>query len=318
MTVGTTTNLSESENQIILDALIDLGVYGAEDSIQANDQSKCSRVLKRMIKTWESSGAHIWTDEVARVWLQYDQRTYSLGNDSSVDDHWAVDYVETDLTDDLADNATAVTVTSTTGMTVGDNIGIVMDTNGIHWTTIATIPTSTTLTLTAGVTETCTSDALVYTYTSRPHKPLRVYDINRVSDIRTNLTESPMMGISLGEYHAVQTKLSNGTPVQWNYKSEITSGVLSVWKVPTDMSDRLSIHYQRPLFNFDSGTDTADVPAQWYEAVVAGLAYRLANAYGLSAKVPMLKAIADETFELANTYDREVVSTYFKPSRERS
>lgn len=315
MTTSTTIDYNDNRNQIIQDSLILLGIYGSDDSMSSNDTVLASRFLNRMIKSWESTGAHIWSDEVARVWLQDGQREYSLGAATS-DDHWAIDYVETALSLALADNATAVTVTSTTGMTIGDKIGVVMDTNGVFWTTIATIPTSTTLTLTSGVTETCSVGSLVYTYTNRPQRPLRILQASLVSQSDDLTNERPINQYSFEEYQNIPSKFTPGSPNVWMYKAKLTSGILTLWNIDDDLNDRVSIHYQRPLFDFDEGTDTSDFPQEWLEAAVYGLAVRLAPAYGKTDLLPSLKAMADEMFDLANSYDQENVVITLPTTRE--
>ncbi len=316
MTTGTTANYNDTRNDIISDALTILGAQPPDEAVNARDLAVGIRYLSRLVKAWEGTGAHIWTDEVARVWLQDNTREYLLGGASS-DAHWAIDYVETDLTAALADNATTASVTSTTGMTVGDKIGIVMSDNGVHWTTIATIPGATSLTLTAGVTETCASGAYVYTYTTRPQRPLRILDAGLVSGILLTENQRELGDISFSELHLIQNKLSNGPPNLYNYKAKLDSGVLSVWQVPTDCSSRISIHYQRPMFDFDSGTDTPDIPPQWLEAIIYGLAARLAPVYGKIDMLPSLMAMATTMFNTANEFDSEITSIYISPSEDR-
>jgi len=70
------------------------------------------------------------------------------------------------------------------------------------------------------------------------------------------------------------------------------------------------------LFDFTSSTDTSDLAAEWLEAAVYGLAVRLAPAYGKGDLLPTLKAMADEMFHLANSYDQENVIITLPTTKE--
>ncbi len=316
MTVAITTDYNDTRDQIITDALILLGIMNPDESLSANDATLGQRFLNRLVKYWEASGAHVWTDATATVWLTNNANKYLLGP-AVTDTHWANTFVETDTTAALTTSATAVTCTTTTGMTIGDFIGITLDNSTLYWTTIATIPTSTTLTLTVGVTAAAASGALVYTYTTKPQRPLRIIEASTRSSIRTNIIDILLAKLSIIDYQQISTKFSQAAPAQYVYEPKLISGVLTVWPVPTVMTDRIYIYYNRPMFDFDTSINTADIPQEWLQCLVLSLATSLAPAYGKSSLVPILKAQADEMFSKVNGYDQDPVSMFLVPTRER-
>ncbi len=317
MTTSTIETFNETQNQIITNALNLIGIMGADDSLSANDYTLCSQFLNMLIKSWEGLGIHIWTNTYATVYLANNQASYNLGN-ASTDAMWANTVVETTLSQSLAASATAVTVVSTTGMTVGDNIGIVSDASTIYWTTIATIPSSTTLTLTAGDSEdTFSSGAYVYTFTTKPSRPLRVLQCARRSLQGASKLDIMMPSISFSDYQLLSNKTFNAEPLQYKYDAQLVSGKLTLWPVPTLMTDRLHLHYTRPLYDFNQGTDTGDIPQEWLLCTVYNLAVLIAPAYGKTGSVAALQPMAAQMLHEMNSYDQENVSFYFNPSKDR-
>lgn len=316
MTVATTTDYNDSRDQIITDALILLGIMGPDDSLASNDASLGSRFLNRLVKYWEASGARVWTHATATVWLAYNTKKYLIGP-AATDAFWATTFVETDTTAALTASATAVSCTTTTGMTIGDKIGVTLDSGVLFWTTIATIPTSTTLTLTAGVTTAAATGAYIYTFTTRPQRPIRLLDVVLRSGIRTGIVDRNISRLSFEEYHYMSVKDSNGSPAQYVYNDQLVSSILNVWPVPTNTKERLFVRYTRPIFDFDSSTDTSDMPQEWLQCLVFTLAATLAPAYGKTDIGMALKAQADEMFSKLDGYDQENFSMYMVPTQER-
>ncbi len=141
-----------------------------------------------LVKDLSTDGLHLWCREEGILYLSQYESKYLLGNGSSdAKVTLASDELISQLDGELAALATNVTVDSTTGMVVGDYIGIVLSTNDIYWTTIATIPTDTTLTLTEGVSSVASDRANVYTFTNKIYKPMRI------------ISSRLVYGIDLGE-----------------------------------------------------------------------------------------------------------------------
>lgn len=320
MATGTTTNLEESRTTIMTDALLLLGVIDSSETIQAADSQLCARFLNRLLKQWQAKGIHVWTNSYATLFLDPSVSAYTLGNETLGAAHWAETTVDTDLTADAAAAATTLTVTSTTGMTVGDHIGIVDDDNDIHWTTIATIPTSTTLTITSGLTAASADGNYVFTYTTRPVSgaPLRILEANRMENIGEQESQVMLPLLSFSDYFMLSNKKSEGTPVNAQYEKETTQGVFTLWPTPDNANTRIRMRYTRPIFNFDSNTDVGDISPEWEQALVYNLAVVLAPAYGALSLLPALKPMADEMLSDANDYDQEPLSLYVcGPTKER-
>lgn len=72
-----------------------------------------------------------------------------------------------------------------------------------------------------------------------------------------------------------------GVPLSLYYQPLSTYGSISLWPTPEDDTNTITIHYQRPFEDMDSGTDDFDFPPYWIQALIYNLAWSLAPEYGI-------------------------------------
>lgn len=100
--------------------------------------------------------------------------------------------------------------------------------------------------------------------------------------ITRNGSDLPMMELSREEYYAIPRKAQEGYPTQWFYDRQRNSGTMYVWPTPDATAGTLKFTYVRKIEDMDSNEDDLDLPQEWFEAVIYGLADRLAEEYGLT------------------------------------
>ncbi|MGL5733299.1 MAG: hypothetical protein ACRCYS_00415 [Beijerinckiaceae bacterium] len=98
-----------------------------------------------------------------------------------------------------------------------------------------------------------------------------------------NGSEIQMTRLSREEYLMLPNKTTQGYPTQFYYKRERSGGKLYVWPLSATAGDVVKFSYRRVIMDLDLAPDDFDLPQEWQEAVVYGLAERLAENYGLSA-----------------------------------
>jgi len=322
MATSGSVNFTQNRTQLILDAYQLVGIYGVGRTLSFEDETFAISTLNKLIKRWATRGLHLWTKEEAVLYLTPNVASYSLGNSSN--DAYATNFTDqviTQLSAALAVNGTSVSVDSTTGMTVGDFIGVVLDDKSIHWTTIAAIPTSTTLTLTLGVVGIAANNNNVYSFTTRINKPLRVHACRRVSGFdngsTSTLTEIPLNPMSYKDYIDTPAKTFSGAPNQYHYNPDIDNGTLYLWQRPNDGSERIYFTYERIIEDMDGAYDNFDFPSEWLEPLTWQLAVRLGIAFGKGKKVinEILPLASDMLKDLLD-WDSEVTSVFISPERE--
>lgn len=321
MSTSGTYNYNETCTEIVTDAYELIGVSGLGRTLASEDMSKGVRFLNKMIKSWTKQGLHLWTKEEGVVYLTPYEASYSLGN--ATDNAYATnisDEIITKLSSSLVTNATSVTVLSTTGMLVGDYIGIVLTDKTVHWTTIAAIPTSTTLTLTLGVASASASGNLVYTFTNKLYKPVRILSARLVSGYdsgsSSTITEILMSPISYSDYMDYPMKTANGNPNQYCYDPKLTKGNLYLWLRPNDGNYRVHFTYERYIEDMISLINTPDFPQEWLEPITWQLALRLGVAYGKKQRVSEILPIASMMLQNILDADVEITSIFSSPEGE--
>lgn len=110
---------------------------------------------------------------------------------------------------------------------------------------------------------------------------------------------------------------STGSPLKVAYQPFINYGIVSFWPVPDSSNTAtVTLVYQRPFQYFISGSDTADFPEEWYNALIYKLAVLLAPEWS----IPMtdrqqLKQEAKEYLEAALENGGEGASFFVMPHR---
>lgn len=309
MTTSNSTDFTLTRDQIITQALNLLGVYGQGDTVSPNDISFSANALNMMVKAWEGQGIHLWTSSEAALFLTLGQQKYSMKNTASdVTGDYPIFNI---LTNNSSGNS--ISVTSTVGITINDNIGIKLDSNIIQWTTVSAIPTSTTLTLAASLTSSASSGNSVFSFTTRTDRPLEItsarYRYGRG-------VERPITKKGRDDFMRVSQKSTTGKANQFFYTPKVSDSWLYMWPTADDVGDCITFSYVRRIQDFDSSTDAPDLPQEWLEAIVYNLAIRLAPGFGIAtAKLsPDLVQVAQASLVEMQLWDSEEGSLNIVPN----
>ena len=128
--------------------------------------------------------------------------------------------------------------------------------------------------------------------------------------------------ISVSTYATIPNKLTQGRPIQvWvNRRSGQTTDApgatpqypqINVWPSPDQGSTETPYYYfvywrLRRMVDAGNGVNVEDIPFRFHEAMICGLAYRLAMKLpGALERLQFLKAQYDEAWEMAAGEDRE-------------
>lgn len=111
---------------------------------------------------------------------------------------------------------------------------------------------------------------------------------------------------------------TTGSPVHYSYTPGLENGTLSLWPIPDTgaTSKTLKVVYQKEFFSFNASTDTPDFPVYWTEALIYGLAHRIAPEYGVPLQDrQMLEVAFEKTKAAAEGYGDEGGSLFLMPDR---
>ena len=120
--------------------------------------------------------------------------------------------------------------------------------------------------------------------------------------------------VSVSTYAAIPSKLTQGRPIQVWVERLADAPTINLWPVP-DRNDYVFNYYRmRRIKDAGAGVETPDMNFRFLPCLVAGLAYHIAmKVPELVNRIPMLKAVYDEQFEMAAGEDREKASITFAP-----
>jgi hypothetical protein len=122
-----------------------------------------------------------------------------------------------------------------------------------------------------------------------------------------------IMPISRTEYASYPNKAQQGfTTVYWF--DRLLSPTITLWPVPDGNSAQILKYYrvrQIQDSNFTNGQNV-EIPYLWLEAFAYGLAARVAMIFAPD-KVPLLKPMADESYQIAADQNVEYAQQYISP-----
>lgn len=274
MATSNSTNFNMTANEIISDAFRLCKVLGVGESLSGDDYSLGLRQLNRMIKSWQAQGIHLWCETEGIVFCDNGQASFQLGGSSP--DEATTEEIKTEIAAAASSGATSLTVDSTSGMAASDKIGIVVDDGTVHWTTIVSVDSSTTLTITTGIDAAAAVDNHVYAYTSDMTRPLDISSV-RIENEAGN--ETILTKLSRADYFNIPDKDKAGLSNSFYFDRQRDFGKLYIWPVPDDGVYRLRVTFSRQIEDFDSSTDNPDLPSEWLDALTYNLAVRLDDYY---------------------------------------
>lgn len=234
MAVSGSTDFTETAQEIITDALTELGVWAEEEPLEATDLQRGLRTLNRMLKAWQADGVMIWTYAEGQLTTVLDQASYDFGAG-------------------------------------GD---------------FATVPFE-------------------------------------ILDMRINRggNDLPMNRLSREEYYALPNKTNHGYPTQFYYDRQRDGGTLYLWPTADTGLGTLKFTYRRMIMDVDSGANDFDVPQEWMEALVFGLAKRLVGAYSMAGKPEAVRVEqeAERSYMVVKGFDigEGIGSVKVTPDRSR-
>ena len=283
MATSSSSDFTRTRDQIIARAGRIIGAFKAGETMGAQEVTDFAEALNGMVKRWSATpGMHVWTVTEATLFPQASQSQYALSVSGA--DHCTSGYVAMTLSAAAASGATSLSVASTTGVTVGDYLGIVLASGAMQWTTVSA-KTSTTLTPTTALTGAASSGAAVYTYTTKIVRPLKIVDWRRYS-ISDGTDSSGTKPIARLDYQALPNKAQTGTISQIFYDPQLSTGYLYLWNPPATVTDLVKFTWHRPIQDFDNASDNPDLPQEWLDV----LAWNLADVMAMEYDVPAERA----------------------------
>lgn len=90
-------------------------------------------------------------------------------------------------------------------------------------------------------------------------------------------TEIPMARLNLDQYNDLPNKtFQSDQPLQYWLDRARTAPVMNLWPAPADTFKQITVYIHRQIQDVGAFTNEVDVPQRWLDAIVAGLAAKMA------------------------------------------
>jgi len=299
-------------SDVLTEALENIGVLGNGETIDSNDQTSCLRTLNLMVKQWSGNfdfapGLKMFSRRTGYIFLQKSQSVYSIGPSG---DNATLSYVSTTMRVAGIATATTLEITSSTGMTAADYIGIELNSGSIYWTTISSVTDGDTIVIPAsGLSGAVAAGNRIFAYTTKLIRPL-YFESMLVRD--TDGNDSHIGDMTRGEYEANGYKATTGTPSKYAYENSLTNGTLYIDVTPSDVTNVMRGVFMAPAEDYDLVTNNVAFPQEWFLPVAQGLSKLIAPKFG-KEWTQLMQSNLDQSMAIARTSYAETVDIYFQP-----
>lgn len=302
---------SVTELDIITDALETIGVAGPGESISAEDIVTARRKLNMILKQWVSQidfapGLKMWKRKRAYLFPQKSQVAYNLG---PTGDHATESYTQTTLSASAATSAGTVTLTSVTGLSSGDYIGIVLDTGSVHWTTVNGAPAGSVATLTTVMPSSASSGNVVFFYTTKISRPFEI-----LTAVRRDVDgyDTPIsVDMSMQDYEAIYEKTYESTIDNLYFEAQRTNAVLYTNFAPSDVTEIIRFTYNSYIEDLTATTQDVEITQEWFRPLSAQLAFDLCAPFRV-VPPPSLVEVLNSSLAMAKRAYPETSTAYYQ------
>lgn len=296
-----------TRNDIIDRAAKLVNAMGVGESMPPDVIADFSRALNAMVRHWQMQGIHLWAVGEATLFPQPGQYQYTVGTGAT--DHVTDTYFQTEVTANATLAATGITVADTSGVTIGNQLGITLDDGSVHWTTVSA-KTATTLTFPAALPDSTAAGHKVWTYATKIAQPIKIVGARRfdlVSEV-----EIPINLEARLTYRGLPTKRDSGVTTSMFYDRHRVTGTLNLWRVPGATTSLVKFTYHKPLGVFAAATDEADFPLEWEQALAYNLALNQMPLYPVKPdNRALITGLATQFLDDMKGADRENESVFF-------
>lgn len=314
MATSGSTDFSLNRNEICTAALRKTGRFQAGTTPANEDMADTVQALNVLVKSWMGQEIGLWLNQEFVLFLTDGTQKYTLGPSGSraipskhiTTTALSTAGVATDLT---------LEVDSTSGMTAGDKIGILLDDNTIDWDVIDSVTDADTVVITTGLTGAAAVDNAIYSYTgtniiSRPTELIEM----RCRIAGTTERDVPVDLISRDEYMALANKSTTGSTItQVYFDNQIVNADLYVWPTINTEANRLVGTTRRLVEDFDSVNNDMDFPPEWTRALIWNVADEVKIEYGVDLVTSKeIERKADKFFKEMKFFDRENTSVFIE------
>jgi hypothetical protein len=316
---------------LIREAFENIGIFGEFVESQKLDSAK--RSIDLLMLEWMSKSVNLWTLEYDYMPLVTSQAQYTLpepisdivqinlrtstrqlngtpassagnaayafdGNPNTYCDAGVNGNISYDYGAGVTQQINFVGITSQT--TTLYTLLVESSSDTMAWTTLFTIPAQT---FTAGI------NVWFDILTPINTRAYRIRETNgstlSIQELyfNNNIYDMPISEVSREEYFTYPNKQLQGRPSVY-YINRLITPILYIWPVPNSYYNCIQVNYKEMIQDAGNYTNTLQIPARFYPALVNGLSWKLAIKFN-PQMAQMFQAEYEKSFNIATVEDSE-------------
>lgn len=317
MTTSGVYSLSVNRDQIVRQAMLNIGKIDPGESPTAQETTDCVFLLNLLVKQWQGNadgapGLKTWTRRHGHLFLSSTTGQYTVGPSGT---GWTNSYVTTTTTSSAAAGQAVVLVTSSTGMTAGDNFGLQLDSGALFWSTIFT-KVGLTITLTTNLPSVSSTGSVVFDYTTTAQQPV-VIETVFLRDI--NNADTPVRMLTVQDYDNLPSKVDTTAPADPTsiyYEFLLTnSNLYTDCAAAQDVTKHLCLTYMEAVQGFVNATDNPEYPQEYFLPLTWGLAKQIAPMFN-APWTQNMQSNYEISLGIAQRKEPERTTMYFQPGED--
>lgn len=310
MTTSGISAFSATRNDIIRQAALQINAIGQNVTMSGTMLQDFSFMLNALVKHYQSTGLHIWTETEGTLFLQPGQIRYAVGQGAS--DHCTRSYTTSTVSVATPISSTVIPVVDGTQFTTGYQVGIILAGGSIQWTTVAAHTTNS-VTLAVPLTDAVSAGNSLFCYQSNIELPIKVVQYRRYNIASQN--QITIIPSSRLDYNSLQRRNDPGVPNQVFFDRQQATGYFNVWQVPVTTSELVNFTWWRPIQDFTTAADNPDLPQEWIMTLIFNLAVAMSPQYPVAPnKLKVVIGLAEKCLGDVTGNDRETESVMFYPA----
>lgn len=142
--------------------------------------------------------------------------------------------------------------------------------------------------------------------------PQGIRDVSSVGHVVSATYRRPLVQYNRAQYYMLPNRATVGNPSSYYLANTVGSDEIRIWPVPA-LAVTLHIDYSRGAEIVTDPTQTLDIPQEWNEAAVYGLASRMVNMFGTMRLDPNTASMVMQKAEMlyGQMLDRDRPDSYF-------
>lgn len=316
--------LTVTRDTIIRDAMVNMGKLGEGEIPTPQETTDMARRLNMIVKQFQGKsdgapGLKTWTRKRGFLFLHNTTGQYTIGPDAT---GWTNSFTKLTTTVSSAAGTNTITVASTTGVSVNDNIGVQISNGGgngdIQWLKVNAVNTvSGLITLSANLNALVAQGAQAFDYTTTAQNPLTLES----AVLRDQQNEDVDLKIypSTQDYDILPSKtdlnnISDPTAIyhEWHLSDSL---LFTDVAAAQDVQKYIVLTYLEEIQVFDNPLDNPEYPSEWLLPLVWKLTKESCPMFN-APWTQLMQSNYTEAMSIARKKQPENTSLYFQPGND--